>query len=326
MPPNSRPFDDRSFCSMRAFVRSILRLLLPEYRPLPPPAKRVAVLIPVSARTEMTADEEVSMRHLLHHLGHYDKYLIAPPGADFRWEGFEVVRFSGRFFGSAFANDQLYYRPEFYRRFANYEYIMIYHLDALVFSDDLLQWCETGIDYIGPPWIHCSDAPWVKEPKVGNGGFTLIKIESALKVLHNRYRVQPGKYWKEKLAPAWKALQPIVEPLRRLASKYLGARVSRFIDQRVENLNKMGVDKLANDLFWGFEAEKYLPELRVADWRTGLRFAFEVGPKVCFELNQHKLPFGCHAWARYDRGFWEPYLLKEGAERRSASRPVVEST
>jgi hypothetical protein len=34
-----------------------------------------------------------------------------------------------------------------------------------------------------------------------------------------------------------------------------------------------------------------------------------VAPRLCFELNGRKLPFGCHAWQRYDRGFWEPYLL-----------------
>jgi len=41
----------------------------------------------------------------------------------------------------------------------------------------------------------------------------------------------------------------------------------------------------------------------------GLRFAFEGAPRMCFELNQQKLPFGCHAWAKFDRSFWEPYLI-----------------
>jgi hypothetical protein len=27
-------------------------------------------------------------------------------------------------------------------------------------------------------------------------------------------------------------------------------------------------------------------------------------------MNNHRLPFGCHAWPRYDRMFWEPYLVK----------------
>jgi len=64
------------------------------------------------------------------------------------------------------------------------------------------------------------------------------------------------------------------------------------------------------DHFWSDEAIKYHPEFRVASTELGLRFAFEVAPRYCFELNNYTLPFGCHAWPRYDRNFWEPYLLK----------------
>jgi hypothetical protein len=30
-----------------------------------------------------------------------------------------------------------------------------------------------------------------------------------------------------------------------------------------------------------------VPDFRVADWKTGLRFAFEAGPRLCYELNGH---------------------------------------
>jgi hypothetical protein len=40
-----------------------------------------------------------------------------------------------------------------------------------------------------------------------------------------------------------------------------------------------------------------------------LRFAFEAAPRQCLEMNQGRLPFGCHAWGRYDREFWTPHLL-----------------
>jgi hypothetical protein len=72
-------------------------------------------------------------------------------------------------------------------------------------------------------------------------------------------------------------------------------------------------------MFWADEAVTWVPEFRVASVEEGLRFAFEVAPRKCFELNAGQLPFGCHAWARYDRAFWEPYLLKE--EENAAARP-----
>src|SRR5690606_7208876 len=42
------------------------------------PQKLVAVVVPASDRAELTADEEISLRHLLHFLGDYDRYLVLP--------------------------------------------------------------------------------------------------------------------------------------------------------------------------------------------------------------------------------------------------------
>jgi hypothetical protein len=39
-------------------------------------------------------------------------------------------------------------------------------------------------------------------------------------------------------------------------------------------------------------------------------FSFEVAPRYCFKMNRERLPFGCHAWSKYDQEFWEPFLLK----------------
>ncbi len=38
----------------------------------------------------------------------------------------------------------------FYKQFLNYEYILIYQLDAFVFKDEL-NYCSQGIDYVGAP-------------------------------------------------------------------------------------------------------------------------------------------------------------------------------
>src|SRR5437773_2571678 len=69
------------------------------------------------------------------------------------------------------------------------------------------------------PWLPCSDTPWVKEPRVGNGGFTLMKVESVLKVLHNRYRKEPPSYWLDMLirnSARLRLLFRILERLQRL--------------------------------------------------------------------------------------------------------------
>jgi hypothetical protein len=286
----------------------LTRLFVPPFRLKRPPSKQVAIVVPLSNRPDLLPDEEVSLRHLRHFLGRYDKFLVAPPESEVRIEGFESKDFPARFFGSVAAHNRLLGSPAFYRAFLDYEYIFFYHLDALAFSDQLEDWCSNGLDYIGPPWILCDDYPWLRRPRVGNGGFTLLRVSSALKVLTNRYREEPSTYWLEKFtdsAPGWliRGLEwiqrrfPGVGPVNRLMREW-----SAMKDPTYHGRN--------NDLFWSDKAVRYLPEFKVASLEEGLRFGFEASPRTCFEMNGGTMPFGCHAWGRYDRAFWEPYLLK----------------
>jgi hypothetical protein len=43
-----------------------------------------------------------------------------------------------------------------------------------------------------------------------------------------------------------------------------------------------------------------------------MRFAFEAEPRRCFERIGGRLPFGAHRWQKFDRSFYEPYLLRHG--------------
>lgn len=67
----------------------------------------------------------------------------------------------------------------------------------------------------------------------------------------------------------------------------------------------------AEDGFWSLEAPKYLKTYRVAPFSEALKFAFERFPSKSFKLNNHNLPFGVHAWKKYDEKFWKPYILKK---------------
>jgi hypothetical protein len=276
-------------------------------RPLQrPPAGLVAVVTPMSTRATLSADEEISMRHLRHYLGRYDRYLVAPEGLELDFPDFRIQRFHPKFFGSLRAHSWLILLPAFYKAFARYKYILIYHLDALAFSDQLEQWCATDIDYIGAPWMPCPDLPWIKEPAVGNGGFALMKVESCLKVLYGRYRRHPTKIFRDFLArnaDQFHALKWVQRTFYRLPAVQRADRIWDAV-QRTE------VNTMNNDQFWSFEAMKYYPQFRVASVEMGLRFAFETIPARCFELAGRQLPFGCHAFAKYDRAFWEPHILK----------------
>ena len=240
--------------------------------------KLVAVVVPMSNRAKLTPDEEISLRHLRHYLGRYDKFMIAPPGTNVHYDDFKPQCFDDSFFGSARAHNRLLTSPKFYNTFKNYEYILIYHLDALVLSDQLTDWCTRDFDYLAPPWIKYEGAPYGSLPlenKIGNGGFSLRKIESFLRVLRAVKRPQ-------------------------LTRAYL---------RRILRRAKKEEHKGNEDVFWGLRAQTYDPTFKVADFETALQFAFECNPQLCFETNHEHLPFGCHAWPTYDRAFWEPHLL-----------------
>jgi hypothetical protein len=266
---------------------------------------RVAIVVPTS-RATFTADEEISLRHLEHYLGRYDRYFVVPRRTSIRRAGYETIPFSRRYFGSPQAHSRLQLSEQFYTRFRCYEYLLMYHLDALVLSDRLEHWCGTGLDFVGAPWLPCADSPWVNRASVGNSGFALMKVESFLRVIRSRaLAVDPEAYWRQLSATASGTRR-----LLQLPRRYL-KRLPVFNSARWESRRWTSQgDGLGNaDYFWSVRATAYCPEFRIASVEQGLEFAFEVAPRLCFAMNKGRLPFGAHAWARFDRAFWEPHLL-----------------
>jgi hypothetical protein len=264
--------------------------------------KTVAVVVPLSNRKEFTPEEEISLNHLIRFLGSYDKYFVVPESLQITYPDFGIKRFDEKFFGTALAHTRLIFSPDFYETFADYMYILIYHLDSLVFSDQLAEWCEMGFDYIGAPWIKHEGAPYAGcgylEDKVGNGGFSLRKVESFLKVIYSpKYSTEPME---EFYASNYKYRKYLTLP--KIGLKYL-----KVLNNARREMSKYPFNE---DMFWSNRAHHFYPEFKIAPLEVALRFAFECAPRLCFEKNNRTLPFGCHAWARYDRDFWEPYLLK----------------
>ena len=267
--------------------------------------KQVAIVVPMSNRTELTPDEETSLNHLTSYLGKYDKFLIVPESLNIERVGFKLARFHEQYFGSVLANTKLMLSQEFYERFLEYEFILIYHTDALVFSDQLEMWCDADFDYIGPPWLQTKDTPWVKEPGVGNGGFCLRRVKSCLRVLQSsRLAVEPDEYWQKYCTQVVSWKRWINYPRKYLKQVHYFNSVEREIRNFERN----------EDKFWSFRAQHYDPAFKIAPVEVALRFAFEGDPAMCFEMNNYELPFGCHAWPKFDRAFWEQFILNDVSE------------
>jgi hypothetical protein len=265
--------------------------------------KLAAIAIPISNRNYLTKDENLSFRQLGKHLGPYDRYLVLPEYLEIVLPGTIERRFSAKYFGSAEAHRKLLFSTEFYESFKDYQFVLIYHLDALVFSDQLEAWCKSGFDYIAPPWIKHADAPYAGNPeyegKVGNGGFSLRKVDSFLKVINSK-KLSRGPVESIRSAIRYgksvRKYSAILKFFHYCRPKYNGVR------------NEMDAYFQNEDHFWANRAEHYYPAFKVAPVGIALKFAFECVPRYCFELTGGTLPFGCHAWQKYDPGFWEPFI------------------
>lgn len=263
----------------------------------------MAIVVPLRSEPSLTDAERISLRHLDHFLGRYPKYFLSPPSVKLERQGFETIHFPSRYFGSVLAHNRLLISKKFYRAFSGYEFILIYHPDALVFSDQLEYWCARGFDLIAPPWIPGPDCQWLREPGVGSGGFSLRRVGAFLQILGSKGRWRQLEGGEERGA----SRVPGLDAVRRLLKQ--GSRYShRFNGVRQET--RRYIERGGNeDRFWWKRGRHYFPDLNIAPVETALQFGFEIDPLKCLELNRGQLPFGCHAWERYDRAFWEPLLL-----------------
>jgi hypothetical protein len=93
--------------------------------------------------------------------------------------------------------------------------------------------------------------------------------------------------------------------------------LSSYLENRVGN-GGFSLRKVASHIRWSPWVSflfKFIPKNEDVLWTLfvpfkkpscieALAFAFEMDPKKSFELNGNKLPFGCHAWEKYDPDFW----------------------
>jgi hypothetical protein len=92
------------------------------------------------------------------------------------------IGFDDSYFTSLNTYSELLLSYKFWKTFENYEYILIYQLDCLIFHPNILDWCNRGWDYIGAPWSEGYREDGDKLWAVGNGGFSLRRVSKVLDV------------------------------------------------------------------------------------------------------------------------------------------------
>lgn len=255
--------------------------------------KNVAVVVPIYQKA-LSSTEKISLECLKEKLdGEYDifisthKELKETIKKNTLLKDYPLIFFPKKFFTYQGYNTLLK-SPLFYSNFTNYRYILIYQPDCLVFKKSLNYWANKKIDYVGAPWfIKKKNKP--KLIGVGNGGLSLRKVSSFLRVskLYSKRRIKLKIFIKNLLPSIFVLFHKL------------------FISR---NYPKYHVGCRNEDIFWSYAAKQISPDFTVADQDDALKFAFEKYPRLCFEKNGRQLPFGCHAFQKYDFKFWKNFI------------------
>jgi hypothetical protein len=234
------------------------------------------IIIPIY-KEKLTEPESLSFRQCCNVLGKYQFSLVCSNNINLE-EYINILKnfniqysieiFDTKFFKSTRTYNSLMLSLGFYKRFIDYDFMLIYQLDAYVFRDDLEKWCQMGYDYIGAPLISkfsifLNGKNILKNTL--NGGFSLRKVSSFIKVLINNN----GE--------------------NRILSKFI--RGGRNEDE-----------------FFSLYANKVDTGFKVAPPEVAMDFSFERSPEKLYKLTNCKLPFGCHAWEKYNLKFWKNFI------------------
>lgn len=261
-----------------------------------------AVIVP-AYKDKMTISEQKSFRKCVSLFDNHDIILAAPTHlrtseyieiAEKANKKIRFVHFPSYYFSGLGGYNSLLLSRKFYKRFIEYDYLLIYQLDAFVFNNCLDEWCKRDYDYIGAPSFPSSDGLEINTAWIGNGGFSLRKTSSFL----SQYK---GLSWYSNYISL--SLVHKEEPIKKIIEIVLLFGQAFIL--------KHGIPPVAfrrisyEDYIWS-----HLGGLRIPAFNEAIAFSFEKFPSSLFEMNHQKLPFGCHGWEKYEyKSFWEKQML-----------------
>lgn len=255
-----------------------------------------AIVIPVH-QVSLNMDEHTSLKQCQKILGKRDIFLVAPNNLNINiyhdiFPNLKTILVPPDLMKSIGAYNKLMISPLIFNHLYDYSHVLIHEPDALVLKDELDYWCSQEIDYIGAPWPeYCPITKNFIPKQVGNFGFSLINIKSANAVFFKNSR--------------WFLLTMIIRELLRGLRGRKGS-----IHKTIKACGSAGLLSNASelfedhcDVFWSFTVPKIEPWFKIANPQQAAYFAWEKNPQSCYEFCQQKIPFGVHAWSKYDRNF-----------------------
>ncbi len=271
--------------------------------------KLAVVVIPVFKK-KIDRLEVISLTQCFRKLGGNPISLVCPISLDsydyielakINGISLDVCHFPDEFFISISSYNKFMLSACFYESFQEYKYILIHQTDAYVFDDELHLWCEKNYSYVGAPWFVGWDKPTTNQfLGVGNGGFSLRKVEDFLIVLNSKKN--------------WKNINDLFNEHRfknsNLIEKFLLTKsfIRKYYQSYYSFKNAFSNFKINEDALFGIYAQVKFKSFKVCTPDIAVSFSFEVNPEFLYKLNGNKLPFGCHGFDKYERIFWKNHI------------------
>lgn len=208
----------------------------------------------------------------------------------------EIIYFDKTFFESISGYNSLLKQHKFYLEFKQYDYMLIYQLDAWVFNDSLSEWCNKGYDYIGAPWFEDfgDQANGKKLWKVGNGGFSLRRISKFLKVTRPYLHYETTR-------------EIITHDYHGLKSMFFCVAKMLGYHNTVGYYKKKHIT-VNEDYYFTVNSEAYANiRLSVPDVFEAASFSMERSPRYLYN-KIGALPLGCHAFIKNEWDFWKQFI------------------
>lgn len=265
--------------------------------------ENLAVVVVPIYKEVLSQNEEESLKQCIKVLSNYNIFLVCHENLNldvykriFNEKQCKTAFFHKQYFKNIDGYNHLLTSYKFYNHFRNYKFLLVYQLDCWVFRDELAFWCQQGYDYIGAPWYEGWNSINANSKfiGVGNGGFSLRKISSCLKVVFSFSYIQsPLVFWDHfKKDKSLKNFKELLLNITISNNSFFLFNDSYFYE----------------DYFWSVIVTKNFTWFKVPELNAAAQFSTEVNAPALFELNNNKLPFGCHAWEKYHPDFWKKYI------------------
>ncbi|WPU91643.1 DUF5672 family protein [Mucilaginibacter sabulilitoris] len=246
----------------------------------------VFIAIPIYKQAP-AASEMRSLDQCIKILHAYPVIFIAPQSLDTQaYEercrdrvDFKIIRFADQYFENIAGYNRLMLSPSFYKKFLNYKFMLVYQLDAWVFKDELRYWCIQGYDFIGAPHLPAENAEGEMQFLKNYAKFLEV-ISGIFKITRKVKNVGNGGFSLRKVKTCYWML-------RLLKSKVL----------------RWGQNN--EDVFFKYWGNLLYPLFKMPGDQTALLFSIEVLPEVSLKQISPAIPFGCHAFEKYDKRNWQ---------------------